>query len=99
MPNNPSLGPVRVAAARSCAHDRANRFIFSWWPPVGRHLETGVTEDHKLSQICVWTHFKLVECCDRLVYIDDDERVAIVEQRYGSVLDTPVRIARNGGAG
>ena len=31
--------------------------------------------------------------------MDDDERVAIVEQPDGSMLDTPVRVARNGGAG
>ena len=38
-------------------------------------------------------------CDQRLVEMDDDERVAIVEQPDGSMLDTPVRVARNGGAG
>ena len=38
-------------------------------------------------------------CDQRLVEMDDDERVAIVDQPDGSMLDTPVRVARNGGAG
>ncbi len=38
-------------------------------------------------------------CDQRLVDMDDDKRVAIVEQPDGSMLDTPVRVARNGGAG
>ncbi len=38
-------------------------------------------------------------CDQRLVDMDDDERVAIVEQPDGSMLDTPVRVACNGGAG
>ncbi len=38
-------------------------------------------------------------CDQRLVEMDDDERVAIVEQPDGSMLDTPVRVACNGGAG
>ncbi len=37
-------------------------------------------------------------CDQRLVDMDDDERVAIVEQPDGSMLDTPVRVTRNGGA-
>jgi hypothetical protein len=35
----------------------------------------------------------------RLVDMDDDEIVAIIEQPDGSMLDTPVRVAQNGGAG
>jgi hypothetical protein len=58
---NSSVPPVRVAVARPCAHDRVNRFVFIWWPPAGRHPETGATEDCNLSHICVWNHFKLVE--------------------------------------
>ena len=38
-------------------------------------------------------------CDQRLVEMDDDERVAIVEQPDGSMLNTPVRVARNGWAG
>ena len=38
-------------------------------------------------------------CDQRLVEMDDDERVAIVEETDGSMLDTPVRVACNGGAG
>ena len=37
-------------------------------------------------------------CDRRLVEMDDDERVAIVEQPDGSMLDTPVLVARNGRA-
>ncbi len=37
--------------------------------------------------------------CDQcLVDMDDEERVAIIEQPDGSMLDTPVRVARNGRA-
>ncbi len=38
-------------------------------------------------------------CDQRLVDMDDEERVAIVQQPDGSMLDTPVPVARNGGAG
>ncbi len=38
-------------------------------------------------------------CNQRLVEMDDDERVAIVEQPDGSMLDTPVQVACNGRAG
>jgi hypothetical protein len=61
MPYNPSVCPVRVGAARPCAHDHANSLFFSWRPPAGRHLETDATEDCNLSQICVWNHFKTVQ--------------------------------------
>ncbi len=37
-------------------------------------------------------------CDQRLVDMHDDERVAIIEQPDGSMLDMPVRVARNGGA-
>ncbi len=37
-------------------------------------------------------------CDQRLVDMDDEERVAIIEQPDGSMLDRPVRVARNGGA-
>ncbi len=36
-------------------------------------------------------------CDQRLVDMDDDELVAIIEQPDGSMLDTPVQVARNGG--
>ncbi len=38
-------------------------------------------------------------CDQRLVDIDDEKRVAIVEQPDGSMLNTPFRVARNGRAG
>ncbi len=38
-------------------------------------------------------------CDQRLVDMDDDERVAIVEQPDGSMLDTPVLVVRHGGGG
>ncbi len=38
-------------------------------------------------------------CDQRLVDMDDDEHVAILEQPDGSMLYTPVLVARNGGAG
>ncbi len=38
-------------------------------------------------------------CDQRLVDMDDEERVAIIEQPDGFMLDTPVQVARNGGAG
>jgi hypothetical protein len=44
---NSSVAPVRVAVAHPCAHDGVNRFVCSWWPPAGRHLEAGATEDFK----------------------------------------------------
>ena len=31
--------------------------------------------------------------------VDEEELVAIIEQPDGSMVDTPVRVARNGGAG
>ena len=31
--------------------------------------------------------------------MDDDEHFVVIEQPDGSMLDTPVRVARNGGAG
>ncbi len=62
MPYNPSVGPVLVAAARPCAHDRANRFIFSWWPPAGRHPEITV-DSNKMTVNIDQTHYidKLLE--------------------------------------
>ncbi len=38
-------------------------------------------------------------CDQRLVDMDEEELVAIIEQPDGSMLDTPVRVAYNGGAG
>ncbi len=38
-------------------------------------------------------------CDQRLVDMDDDMLVAIIVQPYRSILDTPVQVARNGGAG
>ena len=55
-------------------------------PPAGRHLETGATEDCNLSQICVWNNF-------------NSGHVVVIEQPDGAMLDTPVRVARNGWAG
>jgi hypothetical protein len=40
-----------------------------------------------------------VACDQRLVDMDEEELVAIIEQPDGSMLDTPVCAARNGGAG
>ena len=38
--------------------------------------------------------------CDQcLVGMDDDGNVVVIEQHDGSMLDTPFRVARNGGAG
>ena len=37
-------------------------------------------------------------CDQRLVDMDEEELVAIIEQPDGSMVDTPVRVALNGGA-
>jgi hypothetical protein len=39
------------------------------------------------------------DLCQRLVDMDEEELVAIIEQPDGSMLDTPVGVARNGGVG
>ena len=38
-------------------------------------------------------------CDQRLIGKDDDDHVVVIEQSDGSMLDTPVRVARNSGAG
>ncbi len=38
-------------------------------------------------------------CDQRLVNMDHDELVAIIEQLDGSILDMAVKVVRNGGAG